>query len=66
MNYALIIMNYLQPSAFVIAIVGTIGDDNVVKETDAHKVAGSLDAISQVVIHRTGKQIARRMVVTDG
>ena len=51
MNYALIIMNYLQPSAFVIAIVGTIGNDNVVKETDAHEVAGSLDAISQVVIH---------------
>lgn len=58
MNYALTIMNYLQPSAFVIAIVGTVGDDDVVKKTDAHEVAGSLDAYSQIVIHGAWTQIA--------
>ena len=42
----------------MITVVGTIGDDDVVEEADAHQFAGILDRVGEVVVHTTGRKIA--------
>ena len=44
----------LYTSFFVIAVIGAVGNDDVVKQFDAHHVAGPLEAIRQLIVKLTG------------
>ena len=44
----------------------SIGDDDMVEEVDAHQFTGSLDVFCQFVVIPAGREIARRVVMTDG
>ena len=50
----------------MIAVVGTIGDDDMVEKADAHQATGILNGVSEVVVHLAGVQAARGVVVADG
>lgn len=51
---------------FVVGVVGTVADDDVVEHIDAHGVAGLLDALRQTVVVAAGMRLARRVVVDKG
>ena len=46
-------LNY---SLFVVGIVGTVGDNDVIQELDAHDGAGLLDAHREIVVGTTGTE----------
>ena len=49
----------------MVTVISTISDDDVVEEADAHQAAGILDRVGEVVVHSTGIQTARRVIVAD-
>ena len=56
----------LNDAFFAVAVIGSVGNDDVVEETDAHKLAGTGETLGKIVVHLTGMQAARRMVVYHG
>ena len=50
----------------MIAVIGAIRDDDVIKEMNTHQAAGFLDREGQVVIHIAGPQTPRGVVVANG
>lgn len=59
-NFASIL---LQESFFMVRIIGTIGNDNVIEKTYAHGVASLMYAVGEPVIHHTGHNVSARMVM---
>ena len=51
-------LGLLCSTLFVVAIIGPVGDDDMVEEMDAHQVAGLLDAGSDGVVVTAGMQTA--------
>ena len=56
----------LQFTLLVVGVVVAVGDDDVVHEADAHQLAGTMDAAGQLVVGVAGREVAGRVVVTDG
>ena len=54
----LLTLSPLHFSLFVIAVVGTVGNDDVVEEADAHQLASLLDGVGEVVVHTAWHQTA--------
>ena len=50
----------------MVAVVGAVGDDDVVEETDVHQLAGTGKGLGEVVVHLAGVQTARGVVVAHG
>ena len=43
---------------FVVGIILSVGDDDMVEEVDAHQFAGPLDVFGQMVILTAGREVA--------
>lgn len=56
----------LEFATFCITVVGAVGDDDVVEETDVHQLAGTGKGLGEVVVHLAGMQTARGVVVAHG
>ena len=56
----------LQFSFVVIGIKGTIGDDDMVHEEEAHDFAGFLNLKGKLVVCLAGERTMTRMVVAEG
>jgi hypothetical protein len=48
----------LASARFVVTIVLSVGDDDMVEEVDAHQFAGPLDVFGQMVILTAGREVA--------
>ena len=56
----------LQLSFIVIGIKGSIGDDDMVHEEDAHDFAGFLNLKGKLVVCLAGERTVARVIVTEG
>ena len=56
----------LQTAFLLIAVIGAVGDDNVVNEVHTHDVASPFDALRQLVILAAWHQIAAGMIMYCG
>ena len=50
----------------MIGIKGSVGDDDVVHEEDAHDFAGFLNLKGELVVCLAGERTVARMIVTEG
>ena len=55
----------LQTAFLLIAVIGTVGHDDVVDEIDAHKVASLFDILGELIVLPAGRGVVAGMVVAE-